>query len=113
MWLCEVAMGSYTKITMAVFQGFSAVGIILGLNLCIPFRHHWRWLYIGGIVPVVLLAIFTFFMAESPTYLIVEEKDDECLEAIKWGLDDESAEIMFEKMKYERRFYFSKKISYG
>lgn len=75
-WLCEVGRSTYTKIIMAVFQSFSSGGILLGLNLCIPFGHHWKWLYVGACAPVILLVIFMLFMPESPTYLIVEDQDD-------------------------------------
>lgn len=91
LWLLEVSMSELKKITIAIFNLMNGSGMLVGLNLCIPFRHHWKWLYIGGFIPIGLLILFWIFMSESPVYLLVNERDDEVLEALKKGLDEKDA----------------------
>lgn len=86
--------------------------MILGLNLAIPFRHHWKVLYQFGLIPVIALAVFTLILPESQAYLLNNNDDEAALAVIKRGLDDEDAEWELKKLKYEARFVKSDRITY-
>lgn len=78
---------------------------MLGLNLAIPLRHHWKYLYAFGLIPCLLLFLVMFFLPESQSYYINNGQDEDALEVLKKGLNDEDAEMELIKLKYERRFF--------
>lgn len=98
LYLNEVGTSRYNKIITAFFTLFTGGGMITGLNLAIPYRHHWKILYYFGLVPCVFLAIFMIFMPESQNYLISSGQDERALEVLKRGLDDKEAEFELKKL---------------
>lgn len=108
LYLNEVGTPAYNKIVTAYFTLFTGAGMIGGLNLAIPFRHHWKMLYEFGLIPALILAIFMMILPESQAYFINEGRDEDALEVLKRGLNDEDATLELQKLKYERRFFFSK-----
>jgi hypothetical protein len=74
--LNEVGTQAYNKIVVAFFSLFTGAGMIAGLNLAIPFRHHWKILYEFGLIPAFLLAIFMFILPESQAFYINDGRDE-------------------------------------
>lgn len=54
LYLNEVGNPKWNKIITACFTLFTGVGMLTGLNLAIPVRHHWRLLFEFGLIPVAL-----------------------------------------------------------
>lgn len=104
-YLNEVGTSKYNKIITAIYTLFTGSGVVIGLNLGIPLRHHWKWLYGIGIIPTLFLIFIMFFLPESQYYLINNAQDEDALEVLKRGLSDEDAELELMKLKYERRFF--------
>jgi MFS family permease len=81
-YLGEVGPAKWQKLSQSMF-GFSiGVGMIGGLDLAIPFRHHWKLLYKYGLIPVVGQILITCFMPESHMYYINTGEDDKALEIL-------------------------------
>jgi len=70
LYLNEVGTSSYNKIITAIFTMFQGGGMIGGLNVAIPFRHHWKLLYLFGLIPCGGLIVFIVFMPESQNFLV-------------------------------------------
>jgi MFS family permease len=104
-YLNEVGTSSYNKIITAIYTLFTGSGMVIGLNLSLPLRHHWKWLYAIGIIPTLFLIFIMFFLPESQYHLINVGQDDDALEVLKRGLSDDDAELELMKLKYERRFF--------
>lgn len=112
LYLNEVGTAKYNKIVAAFYTLFTGGGMILGLNIAIPLRHQWKILYELGLIPVAVVAIFMIILPESQAYYINKGMDEEALECLKRGLNDEDAELELKKLKYERRFFDSKGVDY-
>ena len=57
--------------------------MIGGLDLAIPYRHHWKLLFKFGLIPVAAQFLFTCFMPESHQYYINNGDDAAALEILK------------------------------
>jgi hypothetical protein len=54
LYLNEVGNPKWNKVIIACYTLFTGVGMLTGLNLCIPFRHEWKRLFEFGFIPVGL-----------------------------------------------------------
>lgn len=54
LYLNEVGNPRWNKVVTACFTLFTGVGMLTGLNLAIPFRHHWKILFEFGFIPIGL-----------------------------------------------------------
>lgn len=111
-YLGEVGPQKWTKLSQSIFGFASGIGIIGGLDLAIPYRHHWKLLFKFGLIPVIVQALFTCFMPESHCYYINNGKDEDALKILKQQMADEDAEKELKILKYERQFFFSDKVTF-
>jgi len=70
LYISEIVPDKYNKRLVAAYGVFSSIGLVGGLNLAIPFRHHWKILYEAGCGPAVIQIILIIFMPESQNYYI-------------------------------------------
>jgi len=54
LYLNEVGSSRWNKVVIACYSLFTGVGMLGGLNLAIPYRHHWKILFEYGFIPVGL-----------------------------------------------------------
>lgn len=113
LYLNEVGSQSFNKIIVAVMSLFQGTGMLGGLNLAIPFQHHWKAIYEFGLIPCALLIVIQACMPESQFYYINQGRDDDALEVLKIGLSEEDAQYEIKKLRYEKRFFFNKSVTYG
>lgn len=91
LYLSEVGTNDFNKIIMALMSLFSGAGMLGGLNLSVPFQHHWKVVYEFGLIPCALLILVQSLMPESQLFFINQGRDDEALEVLKIGLSEEDA----------------------
>ena len=80
------------------------MGMLTGLNLCIPIGHHWKILFALGFVPLILNFISLLLLPESPMYYIFIKDDKRALEVLKQCLKEKDAKKYLKKLKYEKYF---------
>jgi MFS family permease len=102
LYLNEVANPRWNKVVCAFFTLFTGVGMLSGLNLAIPYRHHWKALFEWGFIPVGLQILVMVFLPESQSYYINKGRMEDGLKVLKKGMDDDDAELELEKLKYEK-----------
>lgn len=113
LYISEIVPDKYNKKLVAFYGIFSSVGLVGGLNLAIPFRHHWKILFEVGCAPAAIQLIIVFFLPESQNYYINNGNDAEALKVIKLGMSDVDAERELRKLKFERKFYVSEVMTSG
>ena len=96
-----------------MFGFASGIGMLIGLDLAIPYRHRWKILFKYALIPLGAQFIFTLFMPESHHYYINKGDDTEALVILKYQMKDEDAEKELEVLKYQRQFFFSDKVTFG
>ena len=74
------------------------MGMLTGLNLCIPIGHHWKILFALGFVPLILNFISLLLLPESPMYYIFIKDDKRALEVLKQCLKEKDAKKYLKKM---------------
>lgn len=87
--------------------------MLAGLNLCIPFGYQWKILFALAFIPLALNLISLILLPESPMYYLFVEDDEKALEVLKSYLREEDAEKYLKKLKYEKYFIHSPKLTYG
>ena len=112
-YLGEVGPQKWTKLSQSIFGFSSGIGMIGGLDLAIPFRHHWKLLFKLGLIPVVAQVLFTCFMPESHMYYINNGNDEEALKVLKNSMDEGDAEKELSILKYERQFFFGDGVTFA
>lgn len=113
LYLNEVGTNKYNKIISAYYTLMIGGGMIFGLNLSIPFRHDWKFLYEIGLIECAVLAVFIFMLPESQVFFMNNDQDDEAKKVVLRGVEKpEDADWYMRQLKLERRFYWSKKVDY-
>jgi MFS family permease len=111
--LNEVGNPKWNKVVIACFTLFTGIGMLTGLNLAIPYRHHWKILFEYGFVPIGLQILLMCFLPESQSYYINKNSEEEALEVLKKGLDDKDAKFELARLRYEKQFFVSSKVGMG
>jgi len=69
-YLKEIVLPRHTRI-LRILKVFSlGVGMLIGLNLCIPLGQHWKILFALGFIPLFMNLISLLLLPESPMYYI-------------------------------------------
>lgn len=87
--------------------------MLAGLNLAIPFRHHWKVLFEFGFIPIILQILVMVFLPESQSYYVNNERYEDAAEVLKRGLPDDDAALELARLRYEKQFFVSNKVSMG
>lgn len=113
MYLKEMILPRHTR-NVRLLKSFSiGMGMLTGLNLCIPFGHYWKILFAIGFIPLLLNLICLAILPESAMYYIFIQEDENALEVLKKCLKDEDAEKYLKKLKYDKYYVHSSKLTYG
>lgn len=97
-YLVEIATLNTRGLLSSSFQLSFAVGVFLQMALGIFLR--WSWLAVCGAAVVVIGALFTLFMPESPPWLVKMRRNDEALQALRFLRGrDASAEEEFDEIR--------------
>lgn len=81
-YLVEIATLNTRGLLSSSFQLSFAIGVFIQMALGIFLR--WSWLAICGAAVVVIGAILTLFMPESPPWLVKMCRDNEAVEALRF-----------------------------
>lgn len=88
LYLNEVGTNKYNKIISAYYTLMIGGGMIFGLNLSIPFRHDWKFLYEIGLIEAAVLAVFIFLLPESQVFFMNNDQDDEAKKVVLRGVEN-------------------------
>lgn len=70
LYLSEVSPHKWHKEIVSSYGVFISLGLVTGLNLSIPYRHHWKTMFELGIVPAGLQVLILIFMPETQGYYV-------------------------------------------
>jgi len=90
-FLKELVLPRHSRTIRIMKVTSMGIGMLLGLNLCIPLAHHWKILFALGFIPLVMNFIALLLLPESPMYYIFIKKDGKALEVLKKCLKEEDA----------------------
>ena len=79
-------------ITIGVFLSY-----IAGLSFA-NFEEGWRWMFLAGLIPSLILTVGMFFLSETPRWLMVNKGEDEARKVLD-KIGESNKEEVLEKIK--------------
>lgn len=97
-YVIEVASINVRGLLGSCFQISFSVGVLIAMTFVMFFR--WSWLAILGAFFVTYAVVFTYFIPESPSWLLAQGRNSEALESWRF-LRGENVDPLSEHMKME------------
>ena len=69
-----------------------SLGVLLSTIISLEFGRNWRLMFVVEAIPMFIQVIWMFFLPESPRWLGVQKRDQDCLDSLSNIYDDYDAE---------------------
>lgn len=103
LYLAELMPTHYRGRGLATFQLMLTAGILLAGLIGLYFTHHggnWRGMFMATLIPGVIILAGSFFMPESPRWLMLKSRDEQALNILQKTRDTSQAMLEFEEMRH-------------
>lgn len=102
LYIAEAAPFQWRGALVTLNQLAITVGILAAFIVSYYFAdsiHAWRWMFLVGIVPAILLGLGMIFLPESPRFLVRQGKHDQAKTTLRYLRNSQDVDAEFDEIK--------------
>lgn len=79
LYVQEISPKAIVDLSASIIVASTGFGLIGGLEFATVMRHHWKKLYLWGLIPIAGAIGAILFMPESHMFYVAQDKDEEAI----------------------------------